>query len=323
MIPYIRPRRLRRTAAIRSMVKETHLHVEDLIYPMFIVEGEGIKREISSLKEVYHYSVDKIEEEIQEVVALGIKSVLIFGIPGDKDAVGTSAWVEDGIVQRAVREVKRVAPDLCVITDVCMCQYTDHGHCGILTDFGVVDNDPTLEYLSKIALSHAEAGADIVAPSDMMDGRIGHMRETLDQAGFSHIAIMSYAVKYASSFYGPFRAAADSAPGKGDRKAYQMDIHNRAEAIREAELDVEEGADFLMVKPALSYLDVIREVKDNFNLPLAAYNVSGEYAMLRNAVDAGLLGEAAIYEAVMSIKRAGADLIITYFAKDLAKQLGK
>lgn len=315
-----RPRRLRRTAAIRSMVRETRLAVDDLIHPIFVVEGYGIKKEISSLKDVYHLSVDMLEEEVNEISKLGIKSVLLFGVPSKKDSMGSSAYDNEGVVQRAIRAIKAAAPDLCVITDVCMCAYTDHGHCGIVNFDEEVDNDITLEYLTKIAVSHAEAGVDIVAPSDMMDGRIGAMRRGLDAAGYTNIAIMSYAVKYASSFYGPFRAAADSAPGFGDRKTYQMDIHNRTEALREAALDVEEGADFLMVKPALSYLDVIRDVKNNFDLPLAAYNVSGEYAMIRNAVDSGIMDESVIYEMTMSMKRAGADLIITYFARLLAQK---
>ncbi len=314
-----RPRRLRRTAAIRNMVRETKLTVDDLIHPIFVVEGYEVKSEISSLKDVYHLSVDMLEKEVNEIQALGINAVILFGVPATKDSVGSSAYDDNGIVQRAVRAIKAAAPDLCVITDVCMCQYTDHGHCGIINFDEEVDNDKTLKYLAQIAVSHAKAGADIVAPSDMMDGRIGAMREGLDEAGFENTAIMSYAVKYASSFYGPFRAAADSAPGFGDRKTYQMDIHNREEAIREAALDVEEGADFLMVKPALSYLDIVREVKDTFNLPLAVYNVSGEYAMIRSAVDNGIMDEAVIYEMTMSMKRAGADLIITYFARYLAQ----
>jgi porphobilinogen synthase len=301
------------------MVRETKLTVDDLIHPIFVVEGVEVKKEISSLKDVYHLSVDMLEKEVYEIQALGINAVILFGVPASKDAVGSSAYADDGIVQRAIRAIKAAAPDLCVITDVCMCQYTDHGHCGIINFDEEVDNDKTLKYLSKIAVSHAKAGADIVAPSDMMDGRIAAMRNGLDEAGFINVSIMSYAVKYASSFYGPFRAAADSAPGFGDRKTYQMDIHNRAEAMREAALDVEEGADFLMVKPALSYLDIVREVKDNFNLPLAVYNVSGEYAMIRNAVDTGIMDEAVIYEMTLSMKRAGADLIITYFARYLAE----
>lgn len=301
------------------MVRETKLTVDDLIHPIFVVEGYEIKREISSLKDVYHFSVDMLEQEVREVQALGINAVLLFGVPDNKDARGSSAYDDQGVVQRAIRAIKAAAPDMCVITDVCMCQYTDHGHCGIINFDDEVDNDITLEYLTKIAVSHAKAGADIVAPSDMMDGRVAAIRSGLDKDGFINVSIMSYAVKYASSFYGPFRAAADSAPGFGDRKTYQMDFHNREEALREAALDVEEGADFLMVKPALSYLDVVREMKDNFHLPVAVYNVSGEYAMIRNAVDNGILDEAVIYEKMISMKRAGADIIITYFARFLAE----
>ena len=314
-----RPRRLRKSAAIRDLVRETVLNVNDLIYPLFVVEGENIKEEIPSLPDVYHFSLDKLEEEIKEIKELGIQHVILFGIPDEKDSFGKEAYNDNGIVQMAVRKIKEIDSNMCVTTDVCMCQYTSHGHCGILTEKGYVDNDQTLEYLTKIAISHAKAGADMVAPSDMMDGRIQAMREGLDSAGFETVAIMSYSVKYASSFYGPFRDAAGSAPSFGDRKTYQMDPANSNEALVEAELDVLEGADMLMVKPALSYLDVIRRVKDNFDLPLVAYNVSGEYSMLKLAVKEGLLNESAIYEAVMSIKRAGADIIITYFAKDIAK----
>ncbi len=314
-----RPRRLRKSAAIRDLVRETVLNVNDLIYPIFVVEGENLKREIPSLPEVYHFSLDKLEDEIKELNELGIQHVILFGVPDEKDPYGNEAYNEDGIVQRAIRKVKEIDPNMCVTTDVCMCQYTSHGHCGILTEKGYVDNDTTLEYLTRIAVSHAKAGADMVAPSDMMDGRIQAMREGLDKEGFETVAIMSYSVKYASNFYGPFRDAAGSAPSFGDRKTYQMDPANSNEALIEAELDVLEGADMLMVKPALSYLDVIRRVKDNFDLPLVAYNVSGEYSMLKLAVKEGLLNEAAIYEAVMSIKSAGADIIITYLAQDLAK----
>ncbi len=314
-----RPRRLRKSAAIRDLVRETVLNVNDLIYPLFVVEGENIKEEIPSLPEVYHFSIDKLEEEIKEVRELGIQHVLLFGVPDEKDSFGKEAYNDNGIVQQAIRKIKEIDSNMCITTDVCMCQYTSHGHCGILTDKGYVDNDQTLEYLTKIAISHAKAGADIVAPSDMMDGRIQAMREGLDKEGFQTVAIMSYSVKYASNFYGPFRDAAGSAPSFGDRKTYQMDPANSNEALIEAELDVLEGADMLMVKPALSYLDVIRRVKDNFDLPLVAYNVSGEYSMLKLAVKEGLLNEDAIYESVMSIKRAGADIIITYFAKDIAK----
>lgn len=316
-----RPRRLRASSAIRDLVRETVLNINDLIYPLFVVEGENIKEEIPSLPDVYHFSLDKLEDEIKELNKLGIQHVILFGIPDEKDPFGKEAYNDEGIVQKAIRKIKEIDPSMCVTTDVCMCQYTSHGHCGILTEKGYVDNDETLGYLTKIAVSHAKAGADMVAPSDMMDGRIQAMREGLDEAGFETVAIMSYSVKYASSFYGPFRDAAGSAPSFGDRKTYQMDPANSNEALIEAELDVLEGADMLMVKPALSYLDVIRRVKDNFDLPLVAYNVSGEYSMLKLAVKEGLLNEDAIYEAVMSIKRAGADIIITYFAKDIAKKI--
>ena len=320
-----RPRRLRVNKAIRNLVRETKLNVEDLIYPLFIVEGEGIKNEISSLPDVYHFSVDMLEDEIKEIMGLGIEHVLLFGIPHEheKDVCGSESYNDNGIIQRAIRKIKEVDSNMNVITDVCMCEYTSHGHCGILNENGYVNNDITLDYLTKISISHAKAGADMVAPSDMMDGRIGALRKGLDEAGFQNIGIMSYSVKYASTFYGPFREAANSAPSFGDRKTYQMDPANSNEALIEAELDMLEGADILMVKPALSYLDVIRRVKDNFDLPLAAYNVSGEYAMLKLAVKNGILAEGAIYESVMSIKRAGADIIITYFAKDLARMMRK
>ena len=318
-----RPRRLRVNQAIRNLVRETRLNVEDFIYPLFIVEGEGIKREISSLPDVYHFSIDRLEPEIKELNALGIEHVILFGVPHDheKDECGSEGFNEDGIIQRAIRQIKQIDPNMNVITDVCMCEYTSHGHCGILNEEGYVKNDVTLDYLTKIAISHAKAGADMVAPSDMMDGRIKALRMGLDQAGFENVGIMSYSVKYASTFYGPFREAANSTPAFGDRKTYQMDPANTNEALIEAELDVLEGADILMVKPALSYLDVIRRVKDEFGLPLAAYNVSGEYAMLKSAAKNGILAEGAIYESVLSIKRAGADIIITYFAKDLAKMI--
>lgn len=318
-----RPRRLRSSKAIRNLVRETKLQVEDFIYPLFIVDGENIKREISSMEGVYHFSVDMLEDEIKELTELGIEHVLLFGVPDDhkKDCCGTEGFNPEGAVQRAVRKIKEINPEMDVICDVCMCEYTSHGHCGILTETGYVHNDKTLEYLSKIALSYAEAGADMVAPSDMMDGRIAALRNTLDENGYENVAIMAYSAKYASSFYGPFREAANSAPQFGDRKTYQMDPANSNEAIIEAQLDIEEGADIIMVKPALSYLDVIQRFKDNFDLPIAAYNVSGEYSMLKLAIKEGLLNESAIYEAVMSIKRAGATIIITYFAKDLAKML--
>lgn len=314
-----RPRRLRHNLAMREMVRETTLERRNLVYPIFVVEGENIKEEISSLKGIFHFSLDRLEEEIKELVDLGIQYVILFGIPNEKDAFGKEAYSEKGIVQEAIRKVKEIAPDMYVITDVCMCQYTDHGHCGILSKEGYVQNDVTLPYLARIAVSHAKAGADMVAPSDMMDGRVAAIRTALDENGFINVPIMSYSAKYASSFYGPFRAAAHSAPAFGDRKTYQMDIANTDEALREVELDLEEGADIVMVKPALSYLDIIRRVKDNFNAPIAAYNVSGEYAMIKMAVENGLLDEKAIYESVLAIKRAGADIIITYFAKELCK----
>ncbi|MCD3235188.1 porphobilinogen synthase [Clostridium botulinum] len=316
-----RPRRLRVNRVIRDLVRETTLNMNDFIYPLFVVEGENIKKEISSLKGQYQFSIDKLEEEIKELVSLGIKSVILFGIPDVKDEVGCGAYDDNGIIQRAVRKIKSKFKDMYIITDLCMCEYTSHGHCGILDEDGYVNNDKTLKYLAKIAVSQAKAGADMIAPSDMMDGRIAAIREALDREGFCNIPIMAYSAKYASAFYGPFRDAADSAPSFGDRKSYQMDPANVNEGIRETELDIEEGADIVMVKPALPYLDVLRKVKDTFNMPIAAYNVSGEYAMIKNAVDAGLLDESAILESLISIKRAGADIIITYFAKEAARML--
>lgn len=317
-----RPRRLRKTQIIRDMVRETSLSVKELIYPMFIVEGENIKEEINSLKDCYHYSVDKIEDEINELKSLGICAVILFGIPSYKDECGSSAYDENGIVQKAVKKIKEIDENFYVITDVCMCQYTSHGHCGILKE-GYVQNDETLEYLAKIALSHAKAGADMVAPSDMMDARVGKIRKCLDENNYENVAILSYTAKYASSYYGPFRQAASSAPSSGDRKSYQMDYHNSKEALREAYLDIKEGADMIMVKPALAYLDIINMFKEKCDIPLVAYNVSGEYAMLKNAVDNGIMKEDVIYETMIAIKRAGADLIITYFAKYLAELLKK
>ena len=316
-----RPRRLRTNESIRGMIRETKLHVEDLIYPLFVEEGENLKEEISSMKGVYRFSVDRVNEEIKELIDLGIKYVILFGIPNEKDECGSGAYCSCGIVQKAVREIKSKYPEMYVITDICMCEYTSHGHCGILTKEGYVNNDETLKYLGKIAVSHAEAGADMVAPSDMMDGRIEYIRGCLDETGYVNLPIMAYSAKYASAFYGPFRDAADSAPSFGDRKSYQMDPANINEGLREVELDIEEGADIVMVKPALAYLDVIREVKNNYNMPIAAYNVSGEYSMIKLAVENGLLNESAIMESLISIKRAGADIIITYFAKEVAKKL--
>ncbi len=313
-----RPRRLRHTEALRNLVQENRVNISDLVFPMFIVHGEGIKREIPALPGQYHYSVDQMLEELKEVVALGISSVLFFGIPQEKDEYGSEAYDMQGIVQRAVRAAKKQFPKLLVITDVCLCQYTSHGHCGIVKKEEVL-NDETLDVLANIALSHAMAGADVVAPSDMMDGRVERIRVVLDRNKFNHVSILSYSVKYASAFYGPFRDAAGSAPQFGDRRSYQMSPANVREAIKEALLDVEEGADMLMVKPALAYLDVIRAVKEATNIPVAAYQVSGEYSMIKLAVREGLLDEEkAMLETLTSIKRAGADIILTYFAKDMA-----
>lgn len=316
-----RPRRLRGSAGMRDLVREFKLNMTDFIYPLFIVEGTGIKREIPSLPEVYHFSIDQLEVEIKEIKALGIRAVLLFGVPEYKDSLGSEAYNSDGIVQQAIRAIKRIEPELLVVTDVCMCQYTDHGHCGILDHEHEVDNDATLEYLCRIAVSHAKAGADIIAPSDMMDGRIGALRKSLDDNHMSKVAIMSYSVKYASNLYGPFRDAAHSAPSFGDRKTYQMDYHNRRDALVEANLDTEEGADMLMVKPASFYLDIISAIKQGSHLPIVAYQVSGEYTMLYNAVKDGVVNEQAIYEQLIAIKRAGADMIISYFSKYIAKQL--
>lgn len=316
-----RPRRLRGSAGMRDLVREFKLNVTDFIYPLFIVEGIGIKHEIPSLPEVYHFSIDQLEAEIKEIKALGIRAVLLFGVPDFKDSLGTEAYNSEGIVQKAIRVIKKLEPELLVITDVCMCQYTNHGHCGILDEDHEVNNDVTLEYLSRIAVSHAEAGADIIAPSDMMDGRIGALRKALDTNHKSKVAIMSYSVKYASNLYGPFRDAAHSAPSFGDRKTYQMDYHNRRDALVEANLDTEEGADMLMVKPASFYLDIISAIKQGSHLPIVAYQVSGEYSMLYNAVKDGVVNEQAIYEQLIAIKRAGADMIISYFSKYIAKQL--
>ena len=316
-----RGRRLRANAAIRDMVRETTLNTKDFIYPIFVVEGENIKNEISSMPGNYHYSVDRLNEVVKEVEEADIAGILIFGIPEHKDSCGSEAYNDNGIVQQAVRRIKELNKDLLVITDVCMCEYTSHGHCGIIHG-NDVDNDETLEYLDKIAVSHAKAGADMVAPSDMMDGRIGSMRRALDDNGFRKVSIMSYSAKYCSAFYGPFREAADSAPQFGDRRTYQMDPANRMEALRETKMDIEEGCDIIMVKPALSYLDVIRECRDNFDMPLAAYNVSGEYSMVKAAAKAGMIDEERVMmEILTSIKRAGADIIITYHALEAAKLL--
>ena len=318
-----RTRRLRKTGIIRDLVRETRLSMKVLVYPIFVIEGQDIRREIPSMPDVYHVSIDRLDEEIQDILNHDIQNIMIFGVTDKKDSCATEAFVEDGIVQRAVRRVKEITDRLTVITDVCMCEYTDHGHCGILDKDGYVNNDATLKYLQKVALSHAQAGADMVAPSDMMDGRVAAIREILDENGFVNIPIMAYSAKYASSFYGPFRDAADSAPSFGDRKQYQMDPANYREAMLECELDIEEGADMIMVKPALAYLDVIKGAKERFGVPVVAYNVSGEYSMVKFAVSQGLLNEDAIYESVQSIKRAGADIIITYFAKDLKKYIDR
>lgn len=318
-----RPRRLRTTAALRSLVSETNLRVNDLVYPLFIVEGEGIRQEIPSMPGVFQLSIDQYRLELAAVAQLGIPAVLLFGVPDPehKDELGTAAYHPDGLIQRAIRAGKQDFPQVLLIADVCLCEYTTHGHCGVIRE-GRVLNDPTLALLSQAALSYAAAGADIVAPSDMMDGRVRAIRESLDANGFSDVAIMSYSAKYASALYGPFRDAAHSTPAFGDRKSYQMDYVNRKEALREVELDIEEGADIVMIKPALAYLDVIREVSSRVNLPVAAYQVSGEYAMIKAAALQGWLDEmAVVLETVTAIKRAGAQLIITYFARQLAEWL--
>jgi len=312
---------MRGTEVFRRMIRETTLSVDDLIYPMFAAYGQYIRKEVSSMPGIYQQSVENLVTEAREVHELGIPAVILFGIPEYKDAVGSSAFLEHGVVQEAIKALKKDVPGLAVITDVCLCEYTDHGHCGVIRD-GDVDNDATLELLCAEALSHARAGADMVAPSDMMDGRVGAIRETLDANGFSHLPIMSYAIKYASGYYGPFREAAESAPQFGDRRSYQMDPANRLEAIREAALDVEEGADVLMVKPGLPYLDIVREVRNEFNLPVAVYNVSGEYSMVKAAARNGWIEEErVVLETMTAFKRAGADLILTYHAKDVARLL--
>ncbi|ASF40057.1 delta-aminolevulinic acid dehydratase [Halobacillus halophilus] len=320
-LDFKRHRRLRRTESMRALVRETHLRKDDLIFPIFVVEGEGVKNEVASMPGVYQVSLDYLTEEMNELTRVGVRSVIVFGVPNEKDEVGSQAYHEEGIVQRSIRLIKEEVPSLTVIADTCLCQYTDHGHCGIVRE-GDIDNDESLQYITRTAVTQAEAGADIIAPSNMMDGFVTAIRKGLDEAGYSQIPIMSYAVKYASSFYGPFRDAAHSSPQFGDRRAYQMDPSNRLEAIREAESDVEEGADFLIVKPALAYLDIMREVKDRFNLPLVAYNVSGEYSMIKAAARNGWVNEQEIVlEKLTAMKRAGADLIVTYFAKDAAKWL--
>lgn len=317
-----RPRRTRRTENLRRMVRETRLSVDNFIYPLFIAESIKEEVEIGSMPGVYRWPVERVAREAESIAKLGIPAVLLFGIPDFKDPVGSEAYNPNGVVQAAVREIKKAVPELIVITDVCLCEFTDHGHCGVVDASGYVQNDPTLDLLAKMSLSHAEAGADIIAPSDMMDGRIGAIRAALDNGGFENTPIMAYSAKYASGFYGPFREAADSAPAFGDRRSYQMDPPNIREALREVELDVAEGADMIMVKPALAYLDVIAKVRERFDLPLAAYNVSGEYSMLKAAARMGWLDEERVVrESLTAIKRAGADMIITYHAKDAARWL--
>ncbi|CBE69789.1 MAG: porphobilinogen synthase [Candidatus Methylomirabilis oxygeniifera] len=319
--PVFRPRRLRQNETLRRLVRETHLHREDLIQPFFVVHGHGVRQEIASMPGCFHLSVDELAKEAKEAAAMGIPGIILFGIPAAKDAVGSEAYAEDGIVQQAVRAIKDTVSDLLVMTDVCLCEYTSHGHCGVV-ERGQVKNDPTLELLARTALSHAESGADIVAPSDMMDGRVSAIRETLDEEGFEDTPIMAYSAKYASAFYGPFRDAAASAPQFGDRRTYQMDPANSDEALREVGLDLEEGADIVMVKPALPYLDILWRVKQEFGGPVAAYHVSGEYAMLKAAGRLGWIDEERVLmETLTSIKRAGADLILTYAAKEAARLL--
>lgn len=319
--PISRPRRLRVTQAFRDMVAETNLNIDDLMYPIFVVHGNGIKKEISSMPNQYHWSVDMLDELVEQVIKLSIKSLMIFGVPKTKDLISSENYDPNGITQQAIRKIKELAPELVVVTDVCMCSFTPHGHCGILDEHDYVDNDQTLEILQKTAVSHAQAGADIVAPSGMMDGMIIAMRQALDESGFETVSIMSYSVKYTSAYYGPFRSACSSSL-KGDRKTYQMDYRNKKEAIREALADVEQGADFIMVKPALSYLDIINELSHIIELPIAAYHVSGEYVMIKAAANAGLVDEKAItIETLTSMKRAGAKIILTYTALDVASWL--
>ncbi len=327
--PNYRPRRLRSNKLIRGLVQETQLTVKDLIMPLFVRPGSGIKKEILTMPGNYQFSVDTLVEEVKELASLGIPGVILFGIPSSKDELGTEAYADDGIIQKAVRAIKENVSDILVITDVCMCEYTDHGHCGFIrkdekSGEYLIDNDETIKLLTKEALSHAEAGVDIVAPSDMMDGRVGAIREILDDNGYDNIPIMAYSAKYASAYYGPFRDAAESPPSFGDRRSYQMDIPNAEEALREVSLDIDEGADIVMVKPALPYLDIIRLIKDNFSHPIAAYNVSGEFSMVKAAHEKGWLDEKAVaMETLMSIKRAGANIILTYWAKDAARWLAE
>ena len=321
--PNLRPRRLRKNENIRRLVRETRITLDDLIYPIFVRYGENIVEEVPSMPGVYRYSVDKVADAVKEVRDLGIPAVILFGIPEHKDEVGSDTWSEEGIIQQALRKIKSEVPDIYVITDVCFCEYTSHGHCGVLHDHEV-DNDLTLENLKKQVVSHAENGADMVAPSGMMDGMVKVIREALDEAGFKHIPIMAYSAKFASAFYGPFRDAAESAPAFGDRRSYQMDPANSREALKEVLMDIEEGADIVMVKPALAYLDIISKVKENVLVPVCAYNVSGEYSLIKAAGRLGWVDEKRVmWETLLSIKRAGADMIITYFAKDVANMINK
>jgi porphobilinogen synthase len=321
--PETRPRRLRRTPALRRLVRETTLAADNFIYPLFVAPGKGVRREIPSLPGQFHFSVDALAAEVEEIAKLGIPGVILFGLPEKKDEVGSEAWHPDGVVQRAIRAIKKATPQLMVSVDACFCEYTTHGHCGVVVN-DEIDNDATLENLGRAALSYARAGADLVAPSGMMDGFVGFLRESLDEEGFEQVGLLSYAAKYASAYYGPFREAVDSAPAFGDRASYQMDPANVREAMREVALDVEEGADIVMVKPALAYLDVIAEVRREFDVPVAAYNVSGEYAMLKAAAQKGWIDhDRTMLETLLSMRRAGADLILTYHAKEAARLLGK
>lgn len=320
--PQYRPRRLRGKEKFRNLVRETRLELDDLMLPLFVCPGSGVKNPISSMPGNYQFSIDSLIEEVKEIKDLGINAIILFGIPEKKDEMGTEAYAPNGIIQKAIRAIKETTEDIMVVTDVCLCEYTSHGHCGVVEGNEIL-NDPTLELLSKMALSHTDAGADMVAPSDMMDGRVGAIRQALDEKGFTNTPIMAYSAKFASAFYGPFREAAESPPQFGDRKSYQMDPGNLQEALREVALDIQEGADIVMVKPALPYLDVIYAVKDSFDIPVAAYNVSGEFAMIKAADRSGWInGREVMMESLLSIKRAGADVILTYFAKEVAQILG-
>ena len=322
MFPQTRMRRLRKNANIRALNAEIRLSAADFIYPIFVIEGENIKNEISSMPGICQYSLDRVDEEIERAIQSGIKAIIFFGIPAEKDEMGSGAYAEDGIIQKALRQTRAKYPNLILLADVCLCEYTEHGHCGVLQNGCTVNNDETLPLLAKVAVSHAQAGADMIAPSNMMDGYVKAIREALDAAGFNHIPIMAYSAKFASAYYGPFRAAADSAPSAGDRKGYQMDPANSDEALREVALDIEEGADIVMVKPALAFLDVVQRVHETFNRPLCVYNVSGEYAMVKAAAEKGWIDEKRIVmETMLGFKRAGAKMIITYHALDVAKWL--